>query len=66
MSMGDRNIAEQIASERLATEPLDVIRVSASRFAQRLGMMHKLGVIHGDVKACLTAAAALSPCAAHF
>ena len=50
MPLADRNLAEIIASERLATEPLDVIRSSGEQLLRLLGDMHAAGVVHGDVK----------------
>ena len=50
MPLADRNLAEIIASERLATEPLDVIRSSGEQLLRLLDDMHEAGVVHGDVK----------------
>jgi serine/threonine protein kinase len=50
MPLADRNLNEIIASERLAEEPLDVIRQSSRKLLKLIEDLHDSGVIHGDVK----------------
>jgi serine/threonine protein kinase len=50
MPLADRNLNEIIASERLAEEPLDVIRQSSRKVLNLIQDLHSSGVIHGDVK----------------
>lgn len=50
MPLADRNLNEIIASERLAEEPLDVIRQSGRKVLNLIQNLHNKGVVHGDVK----------------
>jgi serine/threonine protein kinase len=50
MPLADRNLNEIIASERLAEEPLDVIRQSSRKVLNLIQDLHNEGVVHGDVK----------------
>jgi serine/threonine protein kinase len=50
MPLADRNLNEIIASERLAEEPLDVIRQSSRKVLNLIHELHSEGVVHGDVK----------------
>ena len=50
MSLADRNLNEIIASERLAEEPLDVIRESGRKLLNLIQDLHNDGIVHGDVK----------------
>jgi serine/threonine protein kinase len=50
MPLADRNLNEIIASERLAEEPLDVIRQSSRKVLNLIQDLHNSGVVHGDVK----------------
>jgi serine/threonine protein kinase len=50
MPLADRNLNEIIASERLAEEPLDVIRQSSRKVLNLIQDLHSEGVVHGDVK----------------
>jgi serine/threonine protein kinase len=50
MPLADRNLNEIIASERLAEEPLDVIRQSSRKVLNLIQELHSAGVVHGDVK----------------
>lgn len=45
----DRNLAEIISNERLATEPLDAIRQLSQKVLKLLDTLHKAGVVHGDI-----------------
>lgn len=50
MPLADRNLNEIIASERLAEEPLDVIRQSSRKVLNLIQDLHSEGIVHGDVK----------------
>jgi hypothetical protein len=50
MERAERSLLEIIANERLAAEPLEVIRVIAHKVAKCIDSMHNKGVIHGDIK----------------
>jgi serine/threonine protein kinase len=50
MPLADRNLNEIIVSERLAEEPLDVIRQNSRKILNMIQELHKAGVVHGDVK----------------
>jgi len=50
MPLADRNLSEIISSERLAEEPLDVIRRAGKNLLELIDSLHKVGVVHGDVK----------------
>lgn len=50
MERGDRNLFEIISNERLSTEPLSVIRLTALKIARGLEALHQIHVVHGDVK----------------
>ena len=50
MPLADRNLLEIIQAERLAEEPMPVIRHTALKVATLIQSLHSNGVVHGDVK----------------
>ena len=50
MPLADRNLLEIIQSERLAEEPLPVIREVAAKLGSLIQKLHGAGVVHGDIK----------------
>lgn len=50
MERADRNLLECISNERLAAEPLVVIRATVSKIGKCVASLHALGVVHGDIK----------------
>ena len=50
MRLADRNLHDIISYERLAEQPLDVIRRSSREVLNLINDLHNGGVVHGDVK----------------
>ena len=50
MPLADRNLLEIIQAERLAEEPMEVIRHTGLKMATLINSLHTHGVVHGDVK----------------
>ena len=46
----DRNLLEVIDAERIADEPVDVIRGLALKITRAVAAVHSLGLVHGDIK----------------
>ena len=50
MERAEKNLLECISNDRLATEPLVIIRSIVSKIGSCMSALHKLGVVHGDCK----------------
>jgi len=50
MPLADRNLLEIIQAERLAEEPMEVIRHTGLKMATLINSLHAHGVVHGDIK----------------
>jgi serine/threonine protein kinase len=50
MPLADRTFHEIIVLERLAEEPLPVLREISTKFLNLIDALHEHGVIHGDIK----------------
>jgi len=50
MPLGNRNLLEIIQAERLAEEPMVVIRQAATKVVLAIKSLHVVGLVHGDIK----------------
>lgn len=50
LQKADRSLLEIIANERLAAEPLHIVRNVALKLGRGLMSLHSRGIVHGDVK----------------